>query len=109
MRTSEPKPHEINGFASVPLIPKFAQKLPLGHANFGIGTLVRARRSRQYQGICAIGAAYTKAVTARQCDHTVMPRRQSARLARRAAAFFTPEAKAEGKTKRRNAANGTYI
>jgi hypothetical protein len=69
----------------------------------------RARRSGRYQGICAIGAAYTKAVTARQCDHTVMPRRQSARLARRAAAFFTPEAKAEGKTKRRNAANGTYI
>jgi hypothetical protein len=74
-----------------------------------MGLLVRARRSRQYQGICAIGAAYTKALPARQCDHTVMPRRQSVTFALRTAAFSTFGAKEEGKTKTRNAPNGTDI
>jgi ribosomal protein S4E len=39
MRTSEPKPHEINEFASVLSIPKFVNGGPREDTNFGIGTL----------------------------------------------------------------------
>jgi hypothetical protein len=39
MRTSEPKPHWINGFSSVLSIPKFETWLRENDTNFGIGTL----------------------------------------------------------------------
>ena len=42
MRTSEPKPHEINTLL-VSLDPKFANESAAHNANFGIGTLVPAQ------------------------------------------------------------------
>ena len=43
--TSNPKPHQKPGLASVPLIPKFASEGPQARANFGIGTLDGRRLS----------------------------------------------------------------
>src|SRR5579863_6207087 len=48
MWISEPKPHRINTFASVPLIPKFAHGSPPVHANCGIGTLGREQPAEPF-------------------------------------------------------------